>query len=354
MSTDTTTKMKLNTTTLTTKASVLVSPRTLNLTSRSIPPPLPTELQISIRNTGLCGSDLHYHTHFSVAGFPVVEPLTLEHEASGVITAMGSSVPWFEVGDRVALEVGIPCTSCDKCKEGRYNICKGMKFRSSARTVPHFQGTLQEVLNHEAKWCHKLPVGVSLEEGALVEPLSVGLHAVRRSGVDSGKSKACLVIGAGTIGLMTAAVLRARGVQTVVMADLDEKRIWFAAENGFADRGILVERQMEGTIEEKLAQSKDIAKKAGRAYHWGSLEPIEEFDVVFECTGVESCVQTAIYVSMSSGERVVDADTIPGNSARRQSLARWYWTADSNASNVSCSATRSRLGRGVPLRFHLP
>ena len=138
------------------------------------------------------------------------------------------------------------------------------------------------------------------------------------------------------------------------MADLDEKRLCFAAENGFADRGVLVERQMEGTIEEKLAQSKDIAKKAGRAYHWGSLEPVEEFDVVFECTGVESCVQTAIYVSRSIGESVVDADIIPGNSTRRQSFAGWYWTADSDASNVSCSAAGSRLGRGVSLCFHLP
>ena len=183
-----------------------------------------------------------------------------------------------------------------------------MQFRSSARSVPHFQGTLQEGINHPAKWCWKLPESVSLEEGALVEPLSVAIHAVRRSGISiesgSGRQgmhvKASLVLGAGTIGLMTAAVLRVSGVRTVVVADVNEARVSFAVENGSADRGVVVERSSEEaqTTEDKMIWARQGAKRLGKVCRYGSLDAIGEFDVVLECTGVESCVQTAIYVSL--------------------------------------------------------
>ena len=299
----------------TTAASVLTAPRTPKLITRPLPAPSSDEVQVTIKATGLCGSDLHYYSHFSVAGFPVLEPLTLGHESAGIITALGSNIPashlHLTVGDRVALEVGVPCSlpSCERCNEGRYNICPSMRFRSSARSVPHFQGTLQERINHPARWFWKLPESVSLDEGAMVEPLSVGIHAVRRSGLlgddaERGKAKneakACLVLGAGTIGLMTAAVLRASGVQTIVVADVSKGRVTFAVENGFADRGIVVERptSQAGTVEAQLRKVKGVAKRFGKECHYGSLEAIGEFDMVFECTGLESCVQTAIYVSL--------------------------------------------------------
>jgi len=83
------------------------------------------------------------------------EPLTLGHESSGVVTAVGSSVTNLKVGDRVALEVGLPCLECELCQTGRYNICKSLRFRSSAKSFPHFQGTLQARINHPAVYCHK-------------------------------------------------------------------------------------------------------------------------------------------------------------------------------------------------------
>ena len=109
-----------------------------------------------MQSTGLCGSDLHYFGHFRNGDILVREPLTLGHESAGTVVAVGSGVGAdLKAGDRVALEVGLPCETCELCAEGRYNICAQMKFRSSAKAVPHAQGTLQERINHPAKWVYK-------------------------------------------------------------------------------------------------------------------------------------------------------------------------------------------------------
>ena len=123
--------------------------------SRTLPSPSSDEVQVRISSTGLCGSDLHYFNHYRNGDIIVREPLTLGHESAGVVTAVGSSVTSLAVGDRVALEVGLPCKECALCQEGRYNICKTLRFRSSAKSFPHFQGTLQERINHPAERCYK-------------------------------------------------------------------------------------------------------------------------------------------------------------------------------------------------------
>jgi L-iditol 2-dehydrogenase len=110
---------------------------------------------VTVKATGLCGSDLHYFGHFRNGDILVREPLTLGHESAGVVTAVGAGVTSLQVGDHVAIEVGQPCEQCELCREGRYNICREMKFRSSAKAYPHAQGTLQEHITHPAKWCHK-------------------------------------------------------------------------------------------------------------------------------------------------------------------------------------------------------
>lgn len=112
-----------------------------------------------MRATGICGSDQHYFNHYANGDILVREPMALGHEAAGVVVSAGSAASGFKPGDRVALEVGLPCGECALCKEGRYNICRGMNFRSSAKAFPHFQGTLQERINHPAKWCHKSVIG---------------------------------------------------------------------------------------------------------------------------------------------------------------------------------------------------
>jgi L-iditol 2-dehydrogenase len=257
--------------------------------SRSLPAPEADELQIRIASTGLCGSDLHYYTHHRNGDIQVREPLSLGHESAGIVSAVGSSVSNFKQGDKVALEVGLPCGTCARCTEGRYNICKELRFRSSGKSFPHFQGTLQERINHPAKWCYKLPEEVGLDVGALLEPLGVALHAFRRSLMPGGAT--VVVYGAGAVGLLCAAVAKIKGAKKVIIADIDQGRLDFAVQNGFAHASYLVPMKRGKDIDENLAIAKETAKAVGE------IDSVGEVDVVFECTGVPSCVQAGIFVS---------------------------------------------------------
>ncbi|KAK5174938.1 uncharacterized protein LTR77_000074 [Saxophila tyrrhenica] len=278
------------------KASVLHAVKDLRVESRTLPPRSPEELQIRIASTGLCGSDLHYYTHFRNGDILVREPLSLGHESAGIVVATGSSVSTFQPGDKVALEVGLPCEKCERCREGRYNICKEMKFRSSGKSFPHFQGTLQERINHPAKWCYRLPDEMSLDVGALLEPLGVAVHAFRRSLMPKGAN--VLVFGAGAVGLLCAAVATIRGSGKVVIADIDAGRLEFAVKNGFAHSSFTVPMRRGKDVDESLAIAKETAGEIGK------VDGVGEFDVTFECTGVPSCVQAGIY-SVRSGGRLM-------------------------------------------------
>ena len=256
---------------------------------RELPAPAQDELQIRIASTGLCGSDLHYYSHYRNGDILVREPLSLGHESSGIVTAVGSSVSDFKEGDKVALEVGLPCEQCQRCKEGRYNLCKDIRFRSSGKSFPHFQGTLQERINHPAKWCYRLPEDMTLDVGALLEPLGVALHGFRRSQMP--KDATVLVFGAGAVGLLCAAVAKIRGVRKVIIADIDAGRLEFAVQNGFADQSYTVPMRRGKDIDENLTIAKETAAEVCK------VDGVGEFDVTFECTGVPSCVQAGIYVS---------------------------------------------------------
>ncbi|KAM0414609.1 hypothetical protein ACHAPT_013548 [Fusarium lateritium] len=283
------------------KASVLHGEKDLRIQERELPQPASNEVQVAVQSTGLCGSDLHYYNHFRNGDIIVREPLTLGHESAGTVVAVGSDVTHLVPGDRVALEVGLPCESCELCGEGRYNICRGMKFRSSAKANPHAQGTLQEKINHPAKWCHKLRENVSLDLGALVEPLSVAMHARDRAALPKGST--VLVLGAGAVGLLAAAVAKADQAKTVIIADILKDRVDFATTNGFADASVVVPMERPQTIEDKLAYAQRVATMVKETQVNG--EAVGEVTAVYECTGVETCVQTAIYASKPGGKVMI-------------------------------------------------
>ncbi|KAG4442683.1 hypothetical protein IFR05_001790 [Cadophora sp. M221] len=274
-------------------ASVLHGVKDLKIEHRQLPTPEASEVQVAVQSTGLCGSDLHYFNHYRNGDIIVQEPLTLGHESSGVVTAVGSSVTSLQVGDRVALEVGLPCLECELCTSGRYNICKALRFRSSAKSFPHFQGTLQAKINHPAVYCHKLPSNVSLSMGAILEPLGVAIHGCRRASL--AKNSTVLIFGAGAVGLLCAAMCKVYGAKTVIIADIQAERVEFAIQNKFADQKVVVPMKRPQAIEEKLAFAKEVAELV-KSQVGGS-----EVDAVFECTGVESCLQAAIYSTRPGG-----------------------------------------------------
>lgn len=141
---------------------------------------------------------------------------------------------------------------------------------------------------------HRLPDKVSLELGAILEPLSVAMHGTRRASVKKGST--ILVFGAGAVGLLCAAMCKASGAGYVIIADIQSERVEFALKNKFADAGIVVPMKKCGTIEEKLAFAKEVAGLVHRTKpRTGST--VGEVDAVFECTGVESCLQAAVYVN---------------------------------------------------------
>ena len=284
------------------RASVLHGPGDLRLEERTINLPDRTELQIAIRATGLCGSDLHYFHLYRNGDFQVREPLSLGHESAGVVVAVGSQVKDFKVGDRVALEVGLPCDDCERCREGRYNICQRLRFRSSAKSFPHSQGTLQERINHPASWCHKLPDHVSFDVGAILEPLGVAIQAARRAHI--AQESSTLVFGAGAIGLLCAAVAKMAGSSIVVIADIQQERVNFATQHGFAHEGLTVPAESGSNIDEKLRIAKGMAALATERTI-SSTGSTGGFDVVFECTGVEACTQAAIYATRPGGKVLI-------------------------------------------------
>ncbi|KAF2141193.1 uncharacterized protein K452DRAFT_326949 [Aplosporella prunicola CBS 121167] len=280
------------------RASVLHGAKDLRVENRALPAPAPHELQVAVRATGLCGSDLHYYNHYRNGDIQCREPMSLGHESAGVVVGVGAEAGDFRVGDKVALEVGLPCGDCARCKEGRYNICKGMKFRSSAKAFPHAQGTLQDRINHPAAWCHKLPENLSLDLGALLEPLGVAIHATRRAQLPP--LSTVLVFGAGAVGLLVAAMAKISGAGTVVIADIDSGRVNFAVENGFAHAGFTVPLKRGKDVDENLEIARETAAAVG-AVKKSAGEPVGEVDAVFECTGVPSCVQAAIYATRPGG-----------------------------------------------------
>ncbi|KAH7117250.1 chaperonin 10-like protein [Dactylonectria estremocensis] len=279
------------------EAQVLFGPKDLRLISRPISLPNEDEVQVAMRATTLCGSDLHYFAHFRNGDIRIKEPLSQGHESAGIIVAVGSHAEiqyGLEVGDRVALEVGVPCDECEECQDGAYNVCEKMRFRSSATAFPHFQGTLQERVNHPAKWVHKLPDSITYAQGALLEPLAVAVHSVRKAAAKAGSS--CLILGAGAVGLLCAAAAKVDGYSYVVMADIAQNRLDFAKDNSFADAILLLESKKSQKLGEALLIAEADAAKLT------ALNSAGKFHRTFECTGVESCVRVAIYATRGGGK----------------------------------------------------
>ncbi|EPY30632.1 D-xylulose reductase [Angomonas deanei] len=211
--------------TQTMKALVMESKHNVQYRDITVPDELgPDDCRVRIHSVGICGSDVHYVEHGGIGDFIVKEPMILGHEASGTVTAVGSKVRHLQVGDRVALEPGIPRWTSPQTLQGLYNVDPDVVFFAT----PPVHGCTRISVIHPAALCFKLPAEMSFAEGAMCEPLSCGLWAVMKAKVQPGQ--VALVLGAGTIGLCTALSALASGCSEVIIADLDKSRLQFAKQ----------------------------------------------------------------------------------------------------------------------------
>lgn len=209
------------------KVCVLTGKQQLEWVERDIPQPGKGELQIKLEYVGVCGSDLHFYQEGQLANWTLDGPLALGHEPGGVVSAIGEGVEGFEVGDRVSIEPAVPCGECEDCRKGNYNLCENIKMLA----IPgERDGVNAEYCIHDASMCYKLPENMTTLEGAMIEPLAVGLHATELSNAKVGET--AIILGAGCIGLCTLLCLKARGVSEIYVADVMDKRLEKAAELG--------------------------------------------------------------------------------------------------------------------------
>lgn len=273
------------------KAATLVDAETIEVQTRAQPDPGPTDVLVEVSHVGICGSDIHWYEHGQMGDRVVDEPLVLGHESAGHIVEVGVDVEGLAVGDAVAIEPGAPCNRCEFCHDGRYNLCPDVSFMAT----PGTDGAFQEYVSWPATFVHRLPPSVSTREGALSEPVSVGVQAVRRAGVDVGDT--VLVTGAGPIGLLAAAVATAAGASSVAVADVVPSKLERAR-----DRGVDV------AIDSRVAEGSTAIREAFGA----------DVDVAIEASGAPPAIETVLEVTRRGGTVVLvglaPGERIPLNS----------------------------------------
>ena len=261
------------------QALVLEKTKQLSLRDIDIPEPLgPHDVRIAIRTVGICGSDVHYYEFGRIGPFVVEEPMVLGHEAAGQVVEVGEAVTHLKVGDRVCMEPGIPDPNSKATRLGMYNLDPAVRFWAT----PPIHGILRPSVVHPANFTFKLPDNVSYAEGAMVEPLAVGMHAANKAQIKPGD--VAIVIGAGPIGMVTALAALAGGCSQVVMTDVQQPKLDLAATLGPIKPVNVAKENLLEVI-------------SGLTGGWGA-------DIVFECSGNEKAA-ASVFEPLAPAGRVV-------------------------------------------------
>jgi L-iditol 2-dehydrogenase len=243
---------------------------TIELQERPEPIAGPGEAVVAVRAVGVCGSDVAYYRYGRVGPYAVEGDIVLGHEASGDVIAVGEGVTSVVVGDRVAIEPSVPDWTCAQCRAGRYHLCPNLEFLAT----PPFDGALVQRLAIDARTLFVLPDSMSYEDGALVEPLSVGLWGCQRAGLRPGDD--VLVTGAGPVGLLAAEAARALGARTVTISDISNFRLELGERHGF------------------------ISEVGG-----SPADPNRRFDVLLECSGAPGVLAAGLERLGAAGRAAV-------------------------------------------------
>ncbi|HWA87948.1 MAG TPA: NAD(P)-dependent alcohol dehydrogenase [Opitutus sp.] len=261
------------------QAVVLEKPRQISIRDIGIDEPLgPHDVRVRIHTVGVCGSDVHYYQHGAIGPFVVRAPMVLGHEAAGVVAEIGSAVTTLRAGDRVCMEPGIPDPNSRATRLGLYNLDPAVRFWAT----PPVHGCLRPSVVHPEAFTFKLPDNVSFGEGAMVEPLAVGVHAANKAALKPGDL--AVVLGAGPIGMVTALAALAGGCSRVIITDVVAEKLALAATLGPITPVNVRTEKLAGVVR---------AATGG----WGA-------DVVFDAAGRPESANQAIEV-LCPGGRVV-------------------------------------------------
>lgn len=232
------------------------------------------QVLIKIRKIGICGSDIRV---FSGQYPSMVYPVTQGREAAGEIVSVGSAVQNLFPGQKVTVQPQITCGACQHCLEGKYNLCENLKvmgFQARGMAAEYFAADADRVAN--------LPKDISYEEGTMIEPLAVAVHAVKKAGSVTGKN--VLILGAGPIGVITAQAARGMGANAVMITDITNPRLKIASRCGI-DFCV-------NTAEEDLGEA--LQKCFG----------VQEADIVYDCAGTNITIGQAIAYA-HAGSRII-------------------------------------------------
>eukprot|EP00188_Purpureofilum_apyrenoidigerum_P003216 Plantae.Rhodophyta-Purpureofilum_apyrenoidigerum.ctg33075.p1 GENE.Plantae.Rhodophyta-Purpureofilum_apyrenoidigerum.ctg33075~~Plantae.Rhodophyta-Purpureofilum_apyrenoidigerum.ctg33075.p1 ORF type:complete len:364 (+),score=84.26 Plantae.Rhodophyta-Purpureofilum_apyrenoidigerum.ctg33075:83-1174(+) len=265
-------------------AAVLHDVKDLRIDEIEMPKPSKGQVKINVKKVGICTSDLHYYENGSIGDAELKNPMIVGHESSGIVDEVGEGVEDLQVGDKVAIEPGVPCKNCELCMAGMYNICPKVKFAAT----PPVDGTMSNYTIHDATFCHKLPDNMTLEEGAMLEPLSVAIHAVSQGNVRLGDR--VLVSGTGPIGLLCMLVAKAAGATCVSMTAHTQEKLDKAKKLG-ADH----------TVNITDMDPDEAAKASVEVFHEVAKGVDKRADVVIETSGSGSAIKTGIKATKSGG-----------------------------------------------------
>ncbi|WP_208585609.1 NAD(P)-dependent alcohol dehydrogenase [Gracilibacillus suaedae] len=261
------------------KAAVMNKTFDIEIKELPIPEIAADEVLIKVMAVGICGSDIHYYEHGRIGPYVVEKPIILGHECAGVIVKKGEQVEDLSIGDRVAIEPGITCGTCEHCKEGRYNLCPAVEFLAT----PPIDGAFVQYIKHRQDFVYKIPDHLSFEEGAFNEPFSVGIHAANRTKLKPGSTVA--IMGMGPVGLTAVAAVKAFGAKQVIVTDLAPIRLEAAKQMG-ADYVINVK---EENPDERI---REITNGVG-------------VDIAFETAGNSKALQTALAAVRRGGKLAI-------------------------------------------------
>lgn len=208
------------------EAAYLIEKGKVEIRERDCPDPVGSEVLIRVDYCGICGSDVHNYLEGGTGKRIIQFPFILGHEVAGEVIQTGSEARLLQVGDRVCIEPGVPCGTCEYCRKGQYNLCPDMKFMAAYPV----EGSMQKYLVFPEENCLKLPSHVSGVEGALIEPFAVGLYAAEQAGVQM--NDRVVILGMGCIGLMTLLACKARNVKEIIAVDIYDSHLKKAVELG--------------------------------------------------------------------------------------------------------------------------